>query len=84
MLRFSWPQVDGAMVELAGESQMKTKVWMPEGTSERYRLQLRQAVADSPQQPLWDRSGAARKFVLRQASLEQLAAPAGRKSNARH
>jgi len=64
---------------------MKPKDGMLDGgTRERYRLQLRQATAESPQRPPWDRSGAARRFVLRGAILERLGAHAVRESDAKH
>ena len=62
---------------------MKAKNWMLNGASERYRLQLREVTPDSSPRPLWDRSGAGRKFVLRGAILAQLGC-AGRTSGAKH
>jgi len=42
------------------------------GSTVRYQLQLRILTSESRRQTLWDRSGAGRKFALREALLEQL------------
>jgi len=44
---------------------MKPKDLSFAASAERYQLQLRQVSFESRQQPLWDRSGAGRKFALR-------------------
>ena len=52
--------------------QMKPKHAMFVGSAERYQLQLRIATSESRRRTLWDRSGAGRKFALREVLLEQL------------
>jgi len=42
------------------------------GSAERYQLQLRLVTFESRRRALWDRSGAGRKFALREVLLEQL------------
>jgi len=51
---------------------MKPKHPMFAGGAERYQLQLRIVTSESRRQTLWDRSGAGRKFALREVLLEQL------------
>jgi hypothetical protein len=51
---------------------MKPKHAMFAGSAERYQLQLRMVTSESSRQTLWDRSGAGRKFAIREALLEQL------------
>ena len=53
---------------------MKPKHPMFAGSAERYQLQLRFVISESRRQALWDRSGAGRKFALREALLGQLSA----------
>jgi len=60
---------------------MKPKNAMFPGSLESYRLQLRLVAAEPCQQPLWDRSGAARESALR-AGLLDSTAEVGRKSAA--
>jgi hypothetical protein len=50
---------------------MKPKRAMFAGSAERYQLQLRVVTSDSRRRPLWDRSGAGRKFALREVVLGQ-------------
>jgi hypothetical protein len=51
---------------------MKPKHAMFAASAERYQLQLRMATSESCRQTLWDRSGAGRKFAIREVLLEQL------------
>jgi hypothetical protein len=60
-----------------GRFVMKLKNTMLPSNIESYQLQLR-LVASEPSAPLWDRSGAARKFALRAGLLGAM----GRKSDA--
>jgi hypothetical protein len=60
---------------------MKPKDALFASNIESYRLQLRLVAAEPPHQPLWDRSGAARKAALRAGLLERTS-EFGRKSNA--
>lgn len=57
---------------------MKPKHAMFAGSAERYQLQLRMVTSESRRQTLWDRSGAGRKFALREVLLEQLSGRAVR------
>jgi hypothetical protein len=52
---------------------MRPRHWKFPDTIDNYQLQLRLVTVEVRQQPLWDRSGAGRKFALRRALLEQLA-----------
>ena len=52
---------------------MKPKNAMFPGSIDSYRLQLRLVASEPCQQPLWDRSGAARKFALRAGLLDRTA-----------
>jgi len=54
---------------------MKPKHAMFAGGAERYQLQLRTVTSESCRQTLWDRSGAGRKFAIREVLLEQLSRP---------
>jgi hypothetical protein len=60
---------------------MKPKDAMFPSSVESYRLQLRLVASEPCQQPLWDRSGAARKFALRAGLLDRTG-EVGRKSDA--
>lgn len=62
---------------------MKPKHATFAGSAGRYQLQLRMVTAESHRQTLWDRSGAGRKFALREVLLEQLSGHPGR-SGSRH
>lgn len=57
---------------------MKPKHAMFAGSAERYQLQLRTVTSQSSRRTLWDRSGAGRKFALREMLLEQLCEHPGR------
>ena len=62
------------------DTHMKLKNAMLPSSIESYQLQLR-LVASEPSAPLWDRSGAARKFALRAGLLGSVGA-GGYKSDA--
>jgi hypothetical protein len=51
---------------------MKPNHAMFAGSAERYQLQLRMTTSESSRQTLWDRSGAGRKFALREAATQLL------------
>ncbi|HUI63140.1 MAG TPA: hypothetical protein VLX90_23130 [Steroidobacteraceae bacterium] len=46
---------------------MKPKDWRFAPSADRYQLHLQLVSSTSPRGPLWDRSGAGRKFALRAA-----------------
>ena len=60
---------------------MKPKDAILLSSIESYRLQLRLVASEPSRQPLWDRSGGARKFALRAGLLDRMG-EVGRKSDA--
>jgi hypothetical protein len=63
---------------------MKPKHAMFPSSIESYQMQLRLVAPEPSQQPLWDRSGGARKFALRAGLLDRMGEVQGKSDTTRH
>jgi hypothetical protein len=63
---------------------MKPKNAIFPSSIESYQLQLRLVASEPSQQPLWDRSGGARKFALRAGLLDRVGEAGGKSDDTQH
>jgi hypothetical protein len=63
---------------------MKPKDAIFPSSIENYRLQLRLVASEPSQQPLWDRSGGARKYALRAGLLDRMGEKGRKSDNTQH